>query len=191
MFKQTPFFATTLLIGSVGITAAIFTLPQRSSASSVDVQIAQAPSILGSWRLVNMTESPSPMPMLPSSNTELTADFVGDRVSGSGGCNRFMGGFQTQADQLSIGPLASTFMACEEPIMTQETRYLTALQGAQRYEVDQGQLTIFYQTEKASGVLRFTAQAADNQTNPEQTSPEPTNPSPEPTPTQPSVKGLW
>lgn len=70
-----------------------------------------------------------------------------------------MGGYQTQGEQLSIGPLASTFMACEEPIANQEFKYLNALQAAQRYEVDQGQLTIFYQTEQESGVLRFTAQA--------------------------------
>ena len=43
--------------------------------------------------------------------------------------------------------------------MNQETKYLTALQGAQRYEVNsQGELQIFYQTAQESGVLRFTSQ---------------------------------
>ncbi|WP_420717335.1 META domain-containing protein [Leptolyngbya sp. NK1-12] len=39
---------------------------------------------------------------------------AGDRLLGSGGYNRFVGGYQTEGDQLSIEPLASTKMACEE-----------------------------------------------------------------------------
>jgi heat shock protein HslJ len=93
------------------------------------------------------------MPMLPSE--ELTAEFASDRISGSGGCNRFMGSYQTEGETLTIGPLASTFKACEESISTQETRYLQALQGAQRYEVTEQGLTIDYQTEEGAGVLRF------------------------------------
>lgn len=120
--------------------------------------VAQSSAISGTWRLVVMGEPTSPM-VVPQ-DTELTADFAENRISGSGGCNRFMGGYQTQANQLKIEPLASTFMACEEPVMNQEMRYLKALQAAQRYEVDsQGQLTIFYQTEQESGVLRFVAQS--------------------------------
>jgi heat shock protein HslJ len=133
--------------------------------------------------------------MVPPQTTELTADFSGDRISGSGGCNRFTGGFKTQGQQLSIGPLASTFMACEESVMTQETRYLTALQGAQRYEIDdQKQLTIVYQTEKTSGVLRFMAQAASEQTSTGQTSTEQTSTgqtSTGQTSTEQTIRGLW
>ena len=98
------------------------------------------------------------MPMVPSSTAGLTADFTGDRVAGSGGCNRFKGGFQVADNQLQIGPLASTFKACAEPVMKQERQYLTALQGAQRYELTQDGLEIFYQTGQGSGVLRFVPQ---------------------------------
>ncbi|XPM57975.2 MAG: META domain-containing protein [Leptolyngbya sp. IPPAS B-1204] len=119
--------------------------------------MAQSTALAGNWRLANMTEDPTPTPMVPAG--ELTVEFAGDRISGSGGCNRFTGSFNTEGNQLQVSPLASTFKACEQSIMDQETRYLTALQGAQRYELDdQGQLTIFYQTEQTSGVLRFTNQ---------------------------------
>ena len=121
-------------------------------------KMAQSSSIAGSWRLVNMTVGDSPMPMVPSSTAGLTADFTGDRVAGSGGCNRFKGGFQVADNQLQIGPLASTFKACAEPVMKQERQYLTALQGAQRYELTQDGLEIFYQTGQGSGVLRFVPQ---------------------------------
>lgn len=151
----------TLSIGSIGITTGVMAANpvMAKHSSSENLLMAQASALTGSWRLVNMTESSAPTPMLPSPDTELTAEFADSRLSGSGGCNRFMGGYRTEGDQLSIEPLASTFKACEEPVMSQETRYLTALQGAQRYEVDnQGYLAIFYQTEQESGVLRFTSQ---------------------------------
>lgn len=127
-----------------------------SERPNMPVQMAQSSSLSGNWRLVIMGEPTSPG-VVPQA-TELTAEFAGDRITGSGGCNRFMGGHEAQGGQLSIGPLASTFMACEEPVMSQEMKYLAALQGAQRYEVNDQGLTIFYQTEQESGVLRFTAQ---------------------------------
>jgi heat shock protein HslJ len=134
-------------------------LAQSSSIKTPRWQMAQSsPSIVGSWRLTNMTEGDSPMPMVPSQATELTAEFSGDRISGSGGCNNFFGSYQTTGNTLSIGALGSTRKACPEPIMNQEAKYLSALQGAERYEVDAQGLQIFYKTEKGSGVLRFTSQ---------------------------------
>lgn len=153
-------FTSCIAILAIGLVGGVAANPGTAQPlSGTALLMAQTTSIEGSWRLVNMTEASAPTPMVPAADTELTADFAGDRISGSGGCNRFMGGYQTQADQLSIEPLASTFMACEEPVMTQEMKYLAALQGAQRYEVNnQGELQIFYQTEQESGVLRFVSQ---------------------------------
>jgi len=145
-----------LVVGCVGV--AVAPVLAQNASSETQFLMAQTSSIAGSWRLVNMTESSAPTPMVPSADTELTADFTTDRVSGSGGCNRFMGGYQTQGDQLSIDPLASTRMACEEPILNQEMKYLMALEGAQRYEVTDQGLQIYYQTEQESGVLRFVSQ---------------------------------
>ncbi|MEX0269647.1 META domain-containing protein [Leptolyngbyaceae cyanobacterium UHCC 1019] len=63
----------------------------------------------------------------------------------------------TEESQLSIGALASTGRACEQS-MDQEFQYLKVLQGAQRYEVDNQGLQIFYKTAQESGILRFTSQ---------------------------------
>jgi len=55
---------------------------------------------------------------------------------------------------ISIGPLVSTMMACAEAVTSQETRYLKALQDAERYTLDGPYLLIY-----AKGVnqpLRFT-----------------------------------
>ena len=152
-----------LLIGfsafaaTIGLSSLLSATAEISRQAIQGQAFAQASPLIGNWRLTSMTEASAPTPMLPSA--ELTADFADNRISGSGGCNRFMGTFTTQGEQLTIGELASTFKACEEAVMNQEVKYLTALQGAQRYEVnDQNQLTIFYQTEQESGVLRFISQ---------------------------------
>lgn len=132
-------------------------IAEHSSETPQPFHMAQSSSLTGNWRLANMTTPGSPMPMVPA--PELTADFADGRISGSGGCNRFNGGYKTTGNQLSIGPLATTFKACEEAVMTQEFNYLKALQAAQRYEVNQDGLQIFYTTDQGTGVLRFVARS--------------------------------
>jgi len=155
-FKQRLTGYAVALIGLVGVAATNRAIAQPTP-NKTPLLMAQSSSLAGSWRLVYMGETTSPT-VLPQT-TELTTNFEGDRISGSGGCNRFTGSYQTDADALSIGALASTRMACEESVMSQETKYLAALQGAKRYEVtNQGDLQLFYQTAQESGVLRFTSQ---------------------------------
>ena len=59
----------------------------------------------------------------------------GGRASGSSGCNHYGGPYTVEGSSLSFGDLASTEMACPEPIMTIESRYLQALTTVQRYEL--------------------------------------------------------
>lgn len=50
--------------------------------------------------------------------------FEGDRVSGSAGCNSYMGSFTAEGDVLSLGPLARTEMLCSPTVMEHEDRFL-------------------------------------------------------------------
>ena len=71
--------------------------------------------------------------------TTLTADFGKDgTLSGNSGCNQYTGEFKVTGNQITIGPLASTMMACSEPegVMDQETQYLAAIQSAATYEIE-------------------------------------------------------
>jgi heat shock protein HslJ len=77
--------------------------------------------------------------------TEITADFGEDgTVSGTAGCNRYNGPFETEGNQIKIGPLASTMMACIEPegVSEQEAAYLAALENATVYELRGTNLTL-------------------------------------------------
>lgn len=149
----------TLIVGLVGITSINSVVAQQTTKNPTSpYEMVQFSSLKGSWRLANMAESNLPTPMVPPQETELTANFSQGRITGSGGCNRFMGSYEIKGDRLTINQLASTFKACQEPIMNQESKYMKALQGAQRFELDdKGQLTIYYQSEQESGVLRFTS----------------------------------
>jgi heat shock protein HslJ len=70
--------------------------------------------------------------------TDITAVFdAAGNVAGSAGCNTYNAAYQLDGQRISIGPAASTKMACAEPegIMEQEAAYLAALQAATLYTI--------------------------------------------------------
>ena len=77
-------------------------------------------------------------------DSKIDAVFDADgRVSGSSGCNRYMGPYQQAGGgALTIGPLASTRIACEQALMDQETAYLNALQATTRYAFENDMLVL-------------------------------------------------
>jgi heat shock protein HslJ len=74
--------------------------------------------------------------------TELTAQFLDGNVSGTAGCNNYFAKYQVDGDQLTVGVGGSTMMACPEPIMAQESAYLTALSASASYLIEGDQLMI-------------------------------------------------
>jgi heat shock protein HslJ len=64
------------------------------------------------------------------------------QVSGSMGCNSFGGEYKVEGNQITFGPLVSTLMACDEPIMNQESAVLKIFTGTVDYQVDGTTLTI-------------------------------------------------
>jgi heat shock protein HslJ len=74
--------------------------------------------------------------------TEPTLLLDDGAASGSGGCNRFHGGYELEGAGLSFGPLATTKMACEEPAMTQEDTVLRALGSVATWSIEEDRLTL-------------------------------------------------
>ena len=56
------------------------------------------------------------------------------KISGNGSCNSFSGSATIVDGVISIGPLATTRMACVPAVNDQESRFLQALQSAERLE---------------------------------------------------------
>lgn len=95
--------------------------------------------------------------------TTLTAFFGEDgSLSGSGGCNNFVGSFESDGvSQITISPLASTMMACPEPegVSEQEMQYLAALTTASTYTVEGNRLEL--RTAEGALAVSFQHGAAD------------------------------
>lgn len=106
---------------------------------------AQPQELAGtSWQVTAYNDGRSAVVSLLSGTT-VTADFGTDgKVSGTGGCNRFTGGFTLDGTGIAIGPLAGTRMACAEPagVMEQEAAFMKALESAATFVLEGESLTL-------------------------------------------------
>jgi len=66
----------------------------------------------------------------------------GGNASGSGGCNRFAGGYALEDGRLSFEPLASTRMACEPALMQAESDFFAALGRTAQASLADGELIL-------------------------------------------------
>jgi heat shock protein HslJ len=96
------------------------------------------------WRLVELEGQPSIAgggarePHLIFSQSDSV-----DRVGGATGCNTMGGTYETDGARIRFSQLFSTKMACvEEDRMRQETRFLAALESADRYAISGDTLTL-------------------------------------------------
>ena len=70
-------------------------------------------------------------------NSHATLQFFGDgRLAGSATCNRIIGSYTSEGQQLSIAPVGTTMMACPEALMKQEQKLLGLLPKLQSYRID-------------------------------------------------------
>ncbi len=74
----------------------------------------------------------------------VTAMFGADgTLTGSGGCNTYTATYTTSgSDAITIGPVASTRMMCEDAVMATEQAYFTGLAAVTTYEQDANSLTL-------------------------------------------------
>lgn len=93
----------------------------------------------GSWIVVSLAREDRLTPPLGASRLNL--EIEGDRVSGSAGVNRYMGG---PGEDKVFGLLATTLMAGPPELMDQETAFLALLQDADSMVVDGNRMTLFH-----------------------------------------------
>jgi putative lipoprotein len=138
-------------------TTAVVKVITRDHPTMVDLMLTRAPAagsgsppaLAGVWRLEDLAGTGV------IDNALATLEFAEPgRISGRGSCNQFNGPVTVTGSAISFGPLVSTMMACAEAVMNQETRYLKALQDAERFVLEGPYLLIY-----AKGIekpLRFT-----------------------------------
>lgn len=66
-------------------------------------------------------------PTIPNQTANIS--FAADRISGTAGCNRLMGGYKVDGQSLSLSGIATTRMACPQPQMEQERAVIDILGG--------------------------------------------------------------
>ena len=110
------------------------------SGSNTTPEPTSAADLAGtSWTLLSIGGAP----VVEGSGPHITFGADG-HASGSTGCNSMSGDYTTDGAALTFGPMATTRMACEEPLMAQESAVLETLTGVSGWEID------------ADGVLHLT-----------------------------------
>ncbi|MBK8987786.1 MAG: transporter substrate-binding domain-containing protein [Chloroflexi bacterium] len=122
---------------TVTVSAAVPPTPTRSPLVGVN------------WTLANMN-----MNQILPVGLLITAVFDDNgRVNGSSGCNTFNGSYSASGNNLTIGPLTGTNIACDETTMQIEQQFLTLFQSAATYNISANGLIIF--NSNGQNVLNF------------------------------------
>ncbi|ELR99074.1 YbaY family lipoprotein [Gloeocapsa sp. PCC 73106] len=88
-------------------------------------------------------------------NLQTTIEFADDnRLSGSGGCNRYFTSYELKGDSFQVGIIASTQMMCPEATMNQEQNFFQALEKASNLRLEGPYL--FIDVEGYDAPLKFT-----------------------------------
>lgn len=146
--KRWQYVVAAALVGCNPATPAVETPSAAAPAPPADEPLTNT-----SWKLTHLGDEPV---LTTASQREaylvLHADSA--RVTGFGGCNRMTGTYQTTGTALTIGPLATTRMACPAT-MTTEAAFLAALGETRTWHIAGPQLDLF----DAAGrvVARFAA----------------------------------
>lgn len=129
--------------------------PKRLSLDT----IAGTEWVLRAW---NLNE---PAPAEPS----VTLSYADGRFAGRSGCNRYTGPVKSgdMPGDIEVGPLAGTRMACPEPGMSIEARFLRQLGAAKKFGFFLGQLALSYEVEGSFGAMLLDARPAGGAATPE------------------------
>lgn len=105
--------------------------------SKSNAELPQLDLTGSSWNLVSLRGNAL------VDQSQITLSFnEGNMLSGNAGCNTYRGSYSLQGLTFGSGALASTRMACLEPIMTQETSFLQTLSAVRIQELVNNQLLL-------------------------------------------------
>jgi heat shock protein HslJ len=148
---ETAYLANLAAAATFTATAEALTIFDASGATLLVYAAGPANPLIGNWVVTGYNNGQEAV-VSPIEGTTLTAVFTADAVSGNGGCNTYNGGYVLDGDAVTVGPLASTMMACDEPVMDQEAQFLAALQVPSTVEVSGANVTL----RDADGAMQVT-----------------------------------
>jgi heat shock protein HslJ len=129
----------------VGLLVALVAVTQAGCGG--DDGGGDAPPLEGTeWTLVSGVDAPD--------DAVPTLSLTDEGASGFGGCNTFNGQYELDGESITIGPLAATLMACEDDKSAAEAAYMPALEAADAWSIEDGELVLSTDGEET---LRFSA----------------------------------
>lgn len=138
MAQEAAFFDALLKAQTFSIQGEQLTLSD-DAGKALSVFTAQSQGLAGTkWQVRAYNNGKSAVVSVLDGTTP-SVEFSEDaQISGSGGCNTITGSFTTMDGDITIGPLATTMMACTEPegVMEQEAQLLAALESAATYSIE-------------------------------------------------------
>jgi len=129
---------TALAIALIAAACGSSTASPSASASAGPLNLNKTTWLLISYLSPDGTSYTVPSAVTPS------LEFDDRTASGSGGCNTFSGPYQLDGENLKLGPIATTKVACEEPILAVETAYFAAMNVVNKAALlDNGRLQLW------------------------------------------------
>jgi putative lipoprotein len=120
---------------------AIMVQPVSASPAPTSSHSATAKLKGTHWKLIELGGNPvAALPGVSEANLVLGVDE--QWLSGSGGCNRLVGGYKLHQRSLHFRADGLTSMACLEPLMKQEQAFVKALQATTSYGIVGGTLEL-------------------------------------------------
>lgn len=140
-------------VARFAITGDTLTLSKADGSALFTYRAAPVGLASSSWKVTGVNNGREAV--VSSALTEkLTMEFTSDTLSGFGGCNQLSGPYTTTGtDQVKIGPVAGTEMACGGEADAVEKQFIAALGAATTYDITGSVLTL----RDASGAMQVTA----------------------------------
>jgi heat shock protein HslJ len=118
------------------------TLKDGSGNELAVFAVYQPSALIGSWQALAINNGKQAVVSVMI-GTSVTAIFGADgTLTGNDGCNNYNGTYTLDDDKITIGPLATTRMACEQATMDQEQAYLNALAKAATFTLGKDSLEL-------------------------------------------------
>ena len=138
MFRRLPL---TEVIWFAAFSCLVFTTPGLCQAvpspteNHPDAAPSSQPSLTETqWNLIELNGNP--VGVRPTETQPyIYLQVQGDRLSGSGGCNRFFGSFDLSGSSLQFHSVAQTMMACPGATLQREPELLETLKLVTSYQI--------------------------------------------------------
>jgi heat shock protein HslJ len=122
------------LIAGAALAPSCLLRGQAATGTSVSTAAPQTALKETHWNLVELNGNPVSSPS-PASQPYIYLHGDGDKLSGSGGCNRLFGSFDLSGDSLEFHSVASTRMECADDSMEYEQALLEGLKLVTKYQI--------------------------------------------------------